>query len=454
MSNFDEDLKNRFEGVEFKPSDQLWEGIETTLLAKKKKNIFFYWHTYGIAAGLALLLTVGLLLKDSFSAKKVTTSPLAKEQPKDQNQEIITPVIDSTGNQKPTIMNQTDKLWVNLIDESKESNDQKVSFGHQAINSFINEVASNQGLKTSLVRRTSFDDLGLNSAPVQFLEYINYIPPLVVSMSILKARWEAKNLVEPMKITSNVLVADTKFERVLALNGGIGSGNFDPNSSGNALQANSQLQGANIGANQNLTSLISNGENIQAGALALGVGFDLAFSSKWSLNAGLRYTEYRFDNTSNAYSKEGNSLLPIYLPAGYQGDLVIVSNYNITNNVTSLAIPLQLSYQVLAFGKFDVDLRAGLSLDYFINYKIESDLPILDTRSIDFAQSNLFNRVNLGGVAGLGFNYRLNEQWGLTADFFARQYMKGLNDLTGFSSSPFIYGFGFNLRYFIKNEDD
>ncbi|MFT6971099.1 MAG: hypothetical protein ACJAXX_001667, partial [Roseivirga sp.] len=61
---------------------------------------------------------------------------------------------------------------------------------------------------------------------------------------------------------------------------------------------------------------------------------------------------------------------------------------------------------------------------------------------------------NLGGVAGLGFNYRLNEQWGLTADFFARQYMKGLNDLTGFSSSPFIYGFGFNLRYFIKNEDD
>jgi hypothetical protein len=304
MSNFDEDLKNRFEGVEFKPSDQLWEGIETTLLAKKKKNIFFYWHTYGIAAGLALLLTVGLLLKDSFSAKKVTTSPLAKEQPKDQNQEIITPVIDSTGNQKPTIMNQTDKLWVNLIDESKESNGRKVSFGHQAINSFINEVASNQGLKTSLVRRTSVDDLGLNSAPVQFLEYINYIPPLVVSMSILKARWEAKNLVEPMKITSNVLVADTKFERVLALNGGIGSGNFDPNSSGNALQANSQLHGANIGANQNLTSLISNGENIQAGALALGVGFDLAFSSKWSLNAGLRYTEYRFDNTSNAYSKE------------------------------------------------------------------------------------------------------------------------------------------------------
>ncbi|MFT6971704.1 MAG: outer membrane protein W, partial [Roseivirga sp.] len=414
MSNFDEDLKNRFEGAEFKPSDQLWEGIETTLLAKKKKNIFFYWHTYGIAAGLALLLTVGLLVKDSFSAKKVTTSPLAKEQSKDQNQEIITPVIDSTGNQKPTIMNQTDKLWVNLIDESKESNGRKVSFGHQAINSFINEVASNQGLKTSLVRRTSVDDLGLNSAPVQFLEYINYIPPLVVSMSILKARWEAKNLVEPMKITSNVLVADTKFERVLALNGGIGSGNFDPNSSGNALQANSQLQGANIGANQNLTSLISNGENIQAGALALGVGFDLAFSSKWSLNAGLRYTEYRFDNTSNAYSKEGNSLLPIYLPAGYQGDLVIVSNYNITNNVTSLAIPLQLSYQVLAFGKFDVDLRAGLSLDYFINYKIESDLPILDTRSIDFAQSNLFNRVNLGGVAGLGFNYRLNEQWGLT----------------------------------------
>ena len=66
MSSFEEDIQNMFEGAEFQPSDKVWAGVEAGLAPKKKKGIFFMWQTYGIAAGIAAVLSFGLLLNNGF----------------------------------------------------------------------------------------------------------------------------------------------------------------------------------------------------------------------------------------------------------------------------------------------------------------------------------------------------------------------------------------------------
>jgi hypothetical protein len=452
MSNFENDLKNKFEGVEFSPSDQLWAGIEAGIIPRKKKGVFFYWTTYGIAAGLALLLTLGFLLRDNFTSEVIKPESIAKEEPKEQIESEPTVIKDSTNVQNPLMPTKSQQLTANGKSIYNSNSDLK-----NPINALIGDdlVILNSSSKSLITQEAQNSTQGANQisddTANQFSNLEITLPNLPISILILKARWEAKNTIVKMPINSNILIEEP-FERLMAVNGGIGSGSFNPNANGDPIQANVQLQNEN-GLTANSNSVVRNDKNVQTGAFAVGAGFDLALSRQWTLHIGLRYAEFNFENTSNAYSVENNQLLPVYLPTGYKGELIYVDNYNITNSISSLALPIQMAYSVLELGKLNVDVRAGLSADYFLRYRVKGDLPILDNRIVNFKESSLFNRFNLGGIVGLGVNYKLNEQWGLSADFFARQYLRGVNELTGYSSSPLIYGFSFNLRYFIKKED-
>ena len=41
MGNFENELKDMFDGVEYKPSERVWAGVESALAQDKKKGIFF-----------------------------------------------------------------------------------------------------------------------------------------------------------------------------------------------------------------------------------------------------------------------------------------------------------------------------------------------------------------------------------------------------------------------------
>ena len=66
MGNFENELKDMFDGVEFQPSERVWAGVESALAQKKKKGIFFMWQTYGVAAAIGLFITAGVLFNNGF----------------------------------------------------------------------------------------------------------------------------------------------------------------------------------------------------------------------------------------------------------------------------------------------------------------------------------------------------------------------------------------------------
>lgn len=457
MSNFEDDLKNMFDGAEFAPSEQLWTGIEDALKAKKKKGIFFYWQSYGVAAALALVLTFAYFfskgpnqqpeqavktlteLKDKTASGKIQAKADSSE-----NLKSIEP------NEKAMASTRLGNLGQSLVDKKIEkvtSDPNKTRF-----------VTSNELLMAN--QSNSLEEIAVMSMELNSDRFNTFaaivLPQLPEKISIIKARWEVKHLVGPMEISSSDLAPEAKFERLLSLNGGMGSSSFDPNASGTSDEFNvAELRSFDpmLGSSA-IVSSVKNENNQQLGSYAVGAGIGMALSPSWSLSMSLRYSEYRFAGESNAYSIEGQLSLPIYIPAGFQGDIVIVPNYQLTNSLTSLALPVQMAYKVLDLGRFDLEAKAGLSVDYFLSYKIKGDLPFLSTRKIDFSETSLFNRFNVGSTGGLGLNYELNPQWGLSADLFVRKYIGGFKEEGNFQSRPFIYGFSFNLRYFLRKDNN
>jgi hypothetical protein len=466
MSNFEDDLKNMFEGADFAPSNQLWTGIEGALKAKKKKGIMFYWQTYGVAAALVLIVTFAFLFnKESKNEVKPSAVPLTelKDKPEEQTIQAKTDSVSDTVDTS---------LPSNALDKSQASIDQKEEVLYHkksAIPPLVDKklVASAndvKGIKPQLDNKSIVSSKLITLNPDLISEQIEanqfasiILPQLPSSISIIKARWEAKHLVEPMMIEiPEVLLTEDDFERLVSLNGGIGSSNFNPNASGTSSQFSvAEFRNDALGlGSSSVQADVSNGDNQQLGSFAVGAGVGLELNPRWSLIMSARYSEYRFANESNAYSTEGQRSLPIYIPAGFNGDITLVPTYQLTNSLTSITLPVQAAYKVLDLGRFDLDVKAGLSFDYFLNYKIKGDLPFLSTRKLDFSNSSLFKRFNLGSTGGVGLNYKLNEQWGLSADLFVRKYIGALKEEGNYQSRPFVYGFSFNLRYFLRKENN
>jgi hypothetical protein len=466
MSNFEDDLKNIFDGAEFAPSDQLWTGIEGALKAKKKKGILLYWQTYGVAAALALIVTFAFLFNNEPKDEvKPSAAPLTqlKDKPEEQKaQAKPDSVIDMVD--KSLDSNDLDKNQASIVKKEEVLDHTKSDRPNLVDQKLMASTNDDKGIKPELDNEgiTSSELIILNPDLVpeqiktnQFASII--LPQLPASISIIKARWEAKHLVEPMMIEiPSALFAEDNFERLMSLNGGIGSSSFNPNASGTSSQFSvAEFRNDALGlGSSSVQADVSNGDNQQLGSFAVGAGVGFELNPRWSLIMSARYSEYRFANESNAYSTEGQRSLPIYIPAGFNGDITLVPTYQLTNSLTSITLPVQTAYKVLDLGRFDLDVKAGLSFDYFLSYKIKGDLPFLSTRKLDFSNSSLFKRFNLGSTGGVGLNYKLNEQWGLSADLFARKYIGALKEEGNYQSRPFVYGFSFNLRYFLRKESN
>ena len=443
MSDFESGLKEMFDGAEFKPSDRVWAGVEAGLKAKKKKGVFFYWQTYGIAAGIALVLSFGFLFSNRFneSAQKVTTSKKAEVENKAAG--------DNKAEENPTNEGGTTAP----IENPKKQLDNQINSKRQASNS-----SQNSDLLSQPMLPSKGNEEISTTEPTTFKrnnELFNY-PELRVpqrSINILKGLWDMKHMVASMDLkdykTEKFAISEP---RALALKGGLNGGSFNPNPSGNSLDMFSR-QDSPISSGAVLSS-VSNGSDKQLGSLGFGAGLAFELSDRWGVNLGLRYSEYRFANQSNAYSVENGVNYPIYLPAGYSGEVFFIPNYDITNTIKSISIPIQASFKVLDLGKFDVQMKAGLSADYFLSYNVKGDLKSLEVRKVAFSRDGLFDRFNVAGLSALALNYKLSEEWGISAEGYYRKFLKQSNQEASFQSGPSVLGVGFSLNYFLNRKED
>ena len=439
MSDFENDIKEMFEGAEFQPSDKLWSGIEKGLVAKKKKGIFFIWQTYGIAAGIALVLSLGGLWrsgyfqsqadiqsKSEFSKKE--GQKLLEDSLKVDQQDQLVASIDSTesgtinpGLTSPLVKGvETDNEVIEveaLLGVSSQSKDE--------VKSEVMQHVSRREIVFALPKAYA------NSSAARTAKWVN-------SLS-----FNGKELVTTK--AGSIEVEDYLGEQFL--NGRLGNNNLNLGSPIGGITAENAFD-----ANLSASSVIFNEEETALGALSVGFGFSLELSKRLVLNTSLRYSEFRNSSSSNAYSVEGGKSLPIYLPAGYDSENVnFVGPYRLTNSLQGISFLPSISYKAVQFGKFDLALVGGIGLDYFFSYKIKGDLNFLEVRKADLSESNFIQEFNLSTLSGIRLNYRLNEQFGLSSDLTYRYFIPTKAGDGRRRSS--IFGFGVSLNYFIRKRN-
>lgn len=470
MSNFEKDIRDVFEEAEFTPSERVWHGVEAALQDKKKKRgVFFMWQTYGVAAGLILALTFGFLYNEGYlSNTQPADGQLSelKEEGKEGESTSGSELSDkdedrsSAGETKEAISpkegdginGQSSERNITTPKTKPEPTDRMIA----AIDDRTTETGNDELIRTSsdplLTGETMVTLQASTPGTIDLAISKAYRNSLAAEMLI----WNSRINLVPMTTPSLELQTSTnepKAFRQMSLNGSLGNNILNLSSDQPNVGFTNLATLRDPNSFNALSESTENGEDQALGAISAGGGVSFELSDRLTLGLGLRYSEFRFRNTSNSYSIENGEALPIYLPVGFDNrEVFFVGSYELTNTIQSLFLQSTIGYKLVSFGKFDLTAQVGLGLDYFISYKVQGDLNFLETRKVDLSNSDLLNKTNLSGISGIGVNYRINPKLGLSLDMNYRKFFNKSGDLGPQPSS--VLGFGLSLNYFLGRKED
>lgn len=456
MGNFESEMRDMFDGVEFQPSERVWAGVEKALNEKKNKGIFFMWQTYGIAAAIALFITAGTLYKNGFFTNQPDPIQGTKQLTESEEQISTDTLKMDEGNQQ-LLAKEGQMEGKGSNADVQEPIDARVNLmAANAVREAIDgiSIVNNEPSQTSLIvtsEDVSVDELIVDLDNPYELQRAQ-IKPYQPSLAATKAKWLNRLGVDESALAAMVKVAESKPEFVGEnfFNGRVGSNNFNISNGANNGQALvARAEDANFQALAN----IENRPEETLGSLSAGLGFSFELSERLQLNTGLRYSELRVRTTSNAYSVENGQSFPIYLPLGYDPDNVnFVGNYDLVNTLQGVSVQPTLSYKLAKFGKFDVSVIGGAGLDYFFSYRLKGNLNFLSVRKANLNESDFIKKFNLSAVSGVGVNYRLNNQFGISADLNYRYFLPSGKTENRRNSS--VIGFGLGVNYFIHKREE
>lgn len=476
MGDFEKDLRNAFEGAEFTPSPKVWDGVKAGLAPKKKAGVFYMWQTYGVAAAILFLFTMGFLFRDELFTGKGTDEPgteLARSSQTDPknggNQSTATDPttqadpasVDSLKNgtqSTQSIINNrqlqaSDRTTVSMQDLTKSATENTryteplavASVDRQHNESFENQLLD-QLQQASAVTVDEQMSIGLSS-PQDLQE----------SIAELKLRWELENMVGPLEIdTTNVIdSSETLVAGRTSLSGSFGGGNFNPDSNFGGVDNVASQENIANDPNAGDFSVRSGSEESenQLGSISVGVGIGFEIGKRWILRTGLRYSQYRYATTANAYVDDVQVLPVFNLRLASSSAVRYAGDYELVNTIHSISIPVQMGYKLLDRNRFGVVLNAGLGADYFTRYTIKGELNFLETTKVDLDESAFRNRLNINILTGVELNYKLNEKFALSGEVFFRQYIPSLGQTDGINeATPSFFGFGLGINYYLRRK--
>lgn len=473
MGDFEKDLQNAFEGAEFTPSPQVWDGVKAGLAPKKKAGVFYMWQTYGVAAAILFLFTMGFLFRDELLGTGGTDVPgteLANTSENDPEKSSTSSAADKTAKTDPasvdSLKNDTQSIPSLIKNKQPQARDTRTVNIEE-----LNKDKRNEGQATlpTALKVANQQSAGFEEQLLDQLQAANDLPideaydfdvltlrDLQESIAALRLRWELKNMVAPMEIdTTNIIdTPETLMASRTSLSGSFGGGNFNPNSGSNdelALQEN--IVSDPLAGDFSVRSSTEESEE-QLGSISIGAGIGFEIGKKWILKTGLRYSQYRYASTSNAYSVEDGQPQPVFNNRFLSASQVrYAGDYELTNTIHSISIPLQMGYKLVDGNRFGVLLNAGLGADYFVRYTVKGELNFLETTKVDLDESQFPSRLNVNVLTGLELNYKLNEKFALSGELFFRQYIPSLGETDGISTAtPSFLGFGLGLNYFLKRK--
>jgi hypothetical protein len=192
-----------------------------------------------------------------------------------------------------------------------------------------------------------------------------------------------------------------------ALSAAVNSSNLIPfDKAGPAGAPGGEFQFTNTNRSD-ITESLTRGQSF-----SFGLGMGNKFKNKWGWETGLKYTHATAYNTSNVYVfDKATGKTDSYFHANYVNQAKPSDEFMVSVNSQSkysyhfLAIPVLLNYDVLQVGQFKVQAVAGVSGEWFMGGKIETDN---GSEKINAGNSK-YKALSLAGIGGLRLSYPITQ---------------------------------------------
>lgn len=488
LKHIDRLFQEKLKDFEATPNDSVWEAIEKELHQKKRKRrvIPIWWQMAGVAAILALLLTVGNFVFDDSSEIK-STNPV-----------VNTDKIDALkGNGINPSTNSNDAVFEN----NAPNNDIK---GSQNSDSKPNSQLKNTATNISIANSEKKSDKALNnnnSNPVgnkssQITNNVvriesdtkNEDPNNSTNPTIIdQKKAESEIVTDPLNNNTNTKIADRqnkedaseiKVENPDNLTNTIEEAIANSNNE-DEKEEDKKLSRWNISTNVAPVyfSSLGNGsplaeqfiDNTKSGNINISYGINgsFALTEKLKIRAGINKVNLGY-NTNNvivyrgvgitlvgALSRSNSNIKFIddsenttilstqHLSFAAVPDIVSTSiNSSLNQELGYIELPVEIEY-ALSSNKFGVNLIGGFSTFFLDNNKVYSTLN--GEKSL-LGEAKNINDTSYSANFGLGFNYNVSEKIKFNLEPMFKYQINTFRDTSG-DFNPFFIGVYTGLSY-------
>jgi hypothetical protein len=385
--SFEDQWKDALRDASQTPPPDIWSRVEQEL-DKKEKRGFILWKNPRLLSGAAA--AVLLVLSTLYFSQQ--TAPLA-DLPK------------STVPTSPELQ------------EVEESTSAYAMENHLATNTTVQNSIGTEKIQETLAKHDTYGITEEKAAfPAEMMQALAYEATSaslhLPNVEVAPAEKELLENKAAKKKWVAIAAQNSGFQpnfsapglQQAALSAAVNSSNLIPFDKTNAGSGEYQLSNTNRSdINEGLT---------RGQSFSFGLGIGNKFKNKWGWETGLKYTHATAFNNSNVYVfDKATGKTDSYFHANYVNDANPSDEFMVSVNSKSkysyhfLAVPVLLNYDVLQVGQFKVQAVAGISGEWFMGGKVESD----NGSEKLHAGNSKYKALSLAGVGGLRLSYPITQ---------------------------------------------
>jgi hypothetical protein len=484
--NFEDAMKDAFQGAEKSPTDNVWTNIELELeraeTGKIKRRLLFYQILAAASVSFAVLMAgVGYYALNSNNTQSVIANN-GQSQVKPENGAGNAGVQQPGGND--TAGNQLSENQAQGIESSDPSiiqeNKTKGYAGASRAGQISNPSTSgNSGQHISNNEATSdflmpHDANGLtqNDAAAiagaednsDFLAQ-RQLPALYTLKPVTITITKEESIADPvalmmLQLADRERAMGEEKEKPNKINGeslwtsvGFSAGGY------NAGHANISQNSA--ASNVNFANAVAFNNSVSNQTAASGVSYSFGMvvgkrlAGRWVIQSGLNYMNNSVDYTSNQVVRSQDfknfkaaTLSDLRSPA--QADNTVLQNvaaHDVNSSLEYLSIPVQAGF-IAVDHKIGVQFNAGVATDLFIQNTINPEGSAIETIQIERGSESIYRSTNFSGLLNTELSYRFASRYRLSLNPGLRYPFNSIfKDEWGISSTPLIFDVGVRFRY-------
>ncbi|MEN3323862.1 hypothetical protein VP395_08995 [Mariniflexile soesokkakense] len=482
-------FQEHFKDFEATPSDAVWKNIETELIQDKKKRriIPIWWRYAGVAALLALLLTIGgtyFFNEENTTPTKVVDTEDSQTRSSNPSNDTKVAVENDNAAQKSleADFQNTTKVTSNTTEAYQESSKANASYSSNKNESNQQTVlATNKksSLKNSLTSSKN-DAVASNSEEKNNTNNIAKIlnnsqnkEDVIQNNKPLITTEKAKKLISnTSKEKSTIAKAENKEKNSLTIEEALDSNKdvienknnsnkwrITPNAApvyfnslgeGSSIDpqfnSNSKTGEVNMSYGISASYVINDKIKVRSGVNKVNLGYNtnnVIIYQSVGISSSSRALE-NINASANSTATDNISIISgenlSAAPGGFE-----TTNTSINQALGYIEVPLEIQY-ALVNSKLGINVIGGFSSFFLSNNKIYSEAET-GTRTF-LGEANNINKVSYSANFGVGFNYQVSKKIDFNLEPMFKYQINTFNNTSG-NFTPFFIGVytGFAIKF-------